>query len=347
MHGGELAYKSRSTLAGAQLKSLRTGRRLTQMDLARPAGVSRPYISQFETGHKKLSEVRVATLNRLSRAIGLDQTEEQSLQAAIAADDICTALCDGDTEAARRLLWSPLREKETRLLRHALSKQPVVALPHPILSSQDRSRAIESLKSLVALAADSSERRDLTVRNQAVYHLSRSEEDGVDGLLTELAKSEREPVVRRSVAVGKALLADSRLLDTYVDRLRSDAQEQRLNLGYMGWYSGERRVRYLDAYSSSGEWTGAATLDWLLQDIRNTPVLSELNLLSIRVLLVDKGSTLLYSSPRRMNDLARALRQIDRDRDPPHAGLRDDIKALRAALHRAPALSIKSQGGGR
>ncbi len=322
----------RLTLAGAQLATFRYKRGLSQTEASRPAAFTRSYLSHIETGRKSVSELAVGKLNRLIRGLGLNATEERSLQAAIAVDDICTNLCDGAEDTARRLLWSPLRESETRLLRHALSKYPVAPLHHPILPTPDRAQAIESLKSLVELVADSDDPRDISVRNQAVYHLSRSEAHGVNGLLADLAKSEPEPVVKRSIAVGKALLADSRPLHDYIDRLRSDPHELRLNLGYMGWYSGERHVSYVDAYSFRGDWSGEVTLDWLLEDFAKSPALSELNLLSIRALLREKDHKGLCSAPSRAKELGRILRQLDTNITRPNTGLREDIHVLGSSL---------------
>jgi transcriptional regulator with XRE-family HTH domain len=55
---------------GATIREHRKGRRLTQQQLARAAGVSRALLTDLETG--RLSELGVKKLIRILNAVGLD-----------------------------------------------------------------------------------------------------------------------------------------------------------------------------------------------------------------------------------------------------------------------------------
>ena len=96
------------------------------------------------------------------------------------------------------------------------------------------------------------------------------------------------------------MLGDTKFLRTnYVGKLIDDEDEERRNIGYMGYWSGERYsiVKPEEAYSDSGEWRREQTLKWLVQDLRSQPTLKELNTHSVYTLLERKGQNILEDNP--------------------------------------------------
>jgi transcriptional regulator with XRE-family HTH domain len=58
---------------GTMLRRIRDAKGLTQVDVARTAKVTKPYLSQLETGARKNPSLPV--LKRLARALGVPVTE--------------------------------------------------------------------------------------------------------------------------------------------------------------------------------------------------------------------------------------------------------------------------------
>jgi transcriptional regulator with XRE-family HTH domain len=60
------------SVIGTNIRKLRTGKRLSQEELAFRAGIDRSYLSEVENGHKNLS---VTMLDQIAAALGVDMKE--------------------------------------------------------------------------------------------------------------------------------------------------------------------------------------------------------------------------------------------------------------------------------
>jgi hypothetical protein len=267
--------------------------------LAELVGMPSETLRSYKPERRSLANARLKTIAQLDAIAGFSPDALYALLKAVEADEILEGLLAGDGDI-RLILQQPLRQEVVHRLVFALKSDG-------ILDSDERLTLMRRLWTATETTG-ADEEAAATVRNQACYLLARIGGRGAQENLLTAFSHERHPIVRRSMAVGQALLGNQDFLRrAYVDRSRWDDLEQRRNLAYMSWYSGERKGPKQSAYSETSDWTGEITFRWLVTDILKEPSLVELNIHSLDALLTHKGSHLLTSDTATTKVLASAL----------------------------------------
>ena len=291
----------RGRIAGQVLKLMRRDRALYQADLAANLDVSIDTVRAREGGQRPLSNVKVGDFLKVCDTLQVSMNLRPALLHASEADNLLATFLY-EPEQAEELLAQPIPREVSHFLVWAVggpAPPQVEILRHvnpgpPKMTDVEQRQVRQCLSRAVEASLNDDGYKSLTLRQQSYYIIGRGGAIEASSWLDEIARSEKQFIAQRALAVAKAFLGDTRPLTKLAEHLAWNEQLEEVNLGYMAWWAGERRsVAPGEVYKGTGEWDGQKTAQWLTRDLIREPRLGELNVHSMRALLERKGWQLL------------------------------------------------------
>jgi transcriptional regulator with XRE-family HTH domain len=276
------------TLAGYLVKTWRTGRGVSQLELATRMGVSQGYISRLETGSSRPARLTVEMEEELFSTLAVSERRKNLLRAADKVDQLVRSLLSDDLDDVTNRLRLPLQREAGTLVMIALESGH-------FLTPGERTRVERRLMD-VAASNSRADWDDVSVRQQVYYYLIRSAGPFGAEIIGSVYPSEPHKLVRRSIEVASAQRGDTRLLiEETLKRLLDDDEAEESNLAYYLAWTGDRLpLDSRTAYSKlDSSWSGLRLLNKLAKDIQVGSALRPLELLTLDTLLLRKGRGLL------------------------------------------------------